>query len=318
MTGAQIHGKELLKIQVQGQPKNLVVLRGNGSTKLFDAHPLVEGFNAEHSTKLTVVSHKVADVILTVGGTWRRLRAFAVDASIAYETPGTKLGKEIVFSAKNEPRVVLATGKFKGEKNVALVSLGLASTEFKKDGNSITLDIPENRLILVPNFPGPNGFYLPHAETGVPHDEQVDQSSDARCLYRNDSSYVGLLVRYVYFHSYRQNVLASRRASCRLGVVAEVPEGDIAKIEKLIARSAEQPRIHTAKIHTANMKELLTIKKMLLKSTGISDNELKDKLEKTRQLFEISGLITNDLLTGILRELGEKFEALLSKAKEKN
>lgn len=66
------------------------------------------------------------------------------------------------------------------------------------------------------------------------------------------------------------------------------------------------------------MKELLTIKKMLLKSTGISDNELKDKLEKTRQLFEISGLITNDLLTGILRELGEKFEALLSKAKEKN
>ena len=149
----QVHGKELLRVQVQGPPRNLVVLRGNGSTRLFDAHPLVDAFNAEHGTRLTVVSHKVADVAQTVGDTWRSLLAYAVDASIAYEKPGTKLGKEIIFTADGEPKVALATGKFKGEQDVALVALGISSTDFKRDGNSITLDIPENRLVVVPNFP---------------------------------------------------------------------------------------------------------------------------------------------------------------------
>ena len=62
----QVHGKELLKVQVRGETRNLLVLRGNGSTRLFDAHPLVEGFNAENGTSLKVVSHPVADVALTV------------------------------------------------------------------------------------------------------------------------------------------------------------------------------------------------------------------------------------------------------------
>jgi len=258
----QVHGKELLKVQVQGEPKNLVVLRGNGSTKLFDAHPLVEGFNAEHGTSLTVISHKVADVALNVGETWRSLPAFAVDASIAYETHGTKLGKEIVFSSEGEPRVVLATGKYKGERDVALVTLGVSSADFKKDGDSLVLDIPENRLVVVPNFPGPDGWYMPHSETGVPHGKEVEESSDARYLYRlNDSSYVGLLVRGGSGNCYDgRNVLADYLASNRFGVVAEAPEGDAAKIQALLnkppAQADEKAVIEVPGVSLAKLSDL--------------------------------------------------------------
>ncbi len=233
----QIHGKELLRVNVAGQKKNIVVLRGNSSIKLFEAHPLVEGFNAEHGTNLKVVSYNVADVAQTVGETWRSLPAYAVDASIAYEKPGKKLGNEIVFAARNEPRVVLATGKYKGEKDVALVAQGLSSADFKKDRNSIILDIPENRLIVVPNFPDVDDWYMPHAETGVPTGGKVAQNSDARYLYGlNDSSYVGLLARDDDLNDWGQGVDVDCRASGRFGVVAEVPVFDVPKIEALLTK----------------------------------------------------------------------------------
>ncbi|MEW6749253.1 MAG: hypothetical protein AB1295_06110 [Candidatus Micrarchaeota archaeon] len=257
MAGVQIDGKGLLKVRVRGEPKNLVVLRGNGSTRLFEAHPLVDGFNAENGTKLKVVSHQVADVACTVGEMWVSLPAFAVDASIAYEAPGNRLGKEIVFSVEGEPKVVLATGKYKGERDVALVALGLSSTDFKKDGKSIVLDISEDRLILVPNFPGPDGWYVPHEQTGVPQSNEVESVS-ARYLYRlNGFSYVGLLVRGGKYFYCRQDVDANYRASVGLGVVAEVPEGDAAKIEALL-KPVEAPKSQVDAQVLAQLKEFLS------------------------------------------------------------
>lgn len=291
----QVQGKRLLKVPFQGGTRNLLVLRGNGSTRLFDAHPLVEGFNAEHGTDLTVVSHKVADVAQTVGDTWRSLPDYVVDASIAYETPGTRLGTEIVFAAENEPRVVLATGKFKGEKDVALVALDVTSADFKKDGNSIMLDIPESRLVVVPKFPGPDGWYMPHAETGVPHGRKVDQSTDARYLYRlNDSSYVGLLVRGGDVYCDGQCVGALCGASDGLGVVVEVPEGDVAKIETLISPVAAPQ---------ANKKTVIEV-------TGVSVDELRDLLGRFKQNLETLGSTAKDELLAA----GRKLEAMLSGA----
>ncbi|MFH1221455.1 MAG: hypothetical protein V1492_00030 [Candidatus Micrarchaeota archaeon] len=260
----QFHGKELVKMQVQDQPKNLLVLRRSRTTRLFDVHPLVEAFNAEHGTNLKVVSHKVADVALTVGETWRRIvsgAGFVVDASIAFEKRGAKLGKEMIFFAQDEPRVVLATGRYKGEKDVALVTKGLtyADVAYTINGKQRTLQellqaegidyllalsmrevseirqlMTDDRLILVPNFSGPSGWYTPHSETGVPHGRKVDASSDARYLYRlNDSSYVGLLVRFGGCG--RRSIDAYYWPSYGFGVVAEVPEADAPKIEALLA-----------------------------------------------------------------------------------
>ena len=240
---AQIHGKDLLRVDVQGQPKNLVVLRGNGSTSLFHAHLLVEEVNARHGTSLTVVSHKVADAALTVGETWKSLPVFAVDAVIAYEKPGTKLDKVVdFFSRMYEPRVVLATGRYQGEKDVALVALGLTSADFKREESSIVLDISDDRLTAVQKFPALDGWYLPHAETGVPQGERVDaDSTAARFLYRltDGSSYAGLLTRLHVECTRRHGVYANSFQSDRFGVVAEVPEADVTKIQALLKQNNE-------------------------------------------------------------------------------
>jgi hypothetical protein len=160
-----------------------------------------------------------------------------VDASIAYEKPGTKLGEEIVFSLEGEPRVVMKTGRYEGEKVVALVTLGLRTKDFKKDGNSVVLDVFEDRLVPVPNFPATSGWYMPHNRTGVPHGSEVEESPDARYLHKwGISSYVGPLFREVDADgcNLRQYVVAFSKASWKYAVVAEVPGQETAKIEALL------------------------------------------------------------------------------------
>ena len=187
---------------------------------------------------LSVVSHEVADTALNVGHTWESLPEFAVDASIAFEKPRTELGRHIAFSFGDEPKVVLPTHMYEGERDIALVALGLSSADFKKERGFLVLDIPERRLIAVPDFPLKSGWHRPHSRTGVPHGERVGIGSDARNLNRLiDSSYAGLLVRSGC--GFNRLVSAFYTSSARFGVVAEVPEGDVARIEALIGAQAQ-------------------------------------------------------------------------------
>lgn len=303
MAGTQIKGKKLLKVQVGGQPKNLVVLREADSTKLFNAHPLVEAFNRENGTNLRVISHKVADVAQTVGDTWESLPIHPVDASIAYEKPGTRLGREVVFIADGEPPVVLATGKYKGEKDVALVALGVTSADFVRDGNSITLAIPDSRLIVVPRFPASEGWYMPHATTGVPHGKQIANSFDARYLYRlNGSSYVGLLVRYHGCGYSRWGVFADYRASECVGVVAEVPEEDVAKIEALLEPVETPPPTKKTVIEVANVS-----------AERVKAEQLISSLDKLVEDFQTLTTTAKKKLLAVEKKL----EAVLSGATSK-
>ena len=222
-----------------------MVLRGNESTRLFDAHPLVEGFNVEHGTKLRVVPSGVADAALRSPKIWNnQYFEFVTNVAIAFETRGVKLWKEIVFcSGEGERAVLLSTGMYKGEKDIALVAMGLSSVDFHKDGDYTLLDIPENRLVAVPNFPfAVNGNYNLDPKTGIPHGIDVGERSDSRFLSKNtERPYVGLLtmgasdVCFPYYHaSYgRDNLLA---------VVAEVPEEDVKKIEILLNLTPSNPR----------------------------------------------------------------------------
>ena len=169
---------------------------------------------------------KVADAALTVGEAWGRLPAFAVDAVIAYGKPGARLDEGVEFSVEGMPSVVLATGRYKGRTDVGLVALGLSPADIKDDGKSVILDIPDDRLIEVPDFPSSDGWYMPHERTGVPHGKGVKASEEARFLWRlDDSPYVGLLVRSAERLN-RRSIYASCVASARFGVVAEVPERD--------------------------------------------------------------------------------------------
>ena len=128
-----------------------------------------------------------------------------------------------------------------------------------KSVSEIQLLVPHDRLKLIENFPARNGDYLP-GETGVPCGGIVEPGPESRFLYRlNDSSYVGLLVRYGKAEN-RQEVIALLGASSHLGVVAEVPEADIQKIEPLLGASitpiVESPGSRVEEILTAFKQEI--------------------------------------------------------------
>lgn len=263
MTIAQIYGNQL--IRVPGQQSNLIVFgpkysaRLTGSARLLDVYPLIDEFNEELRTNLSVISYKLADDTLSSGLKLGKLLNFAVDAAIAYEKPGIPIGNNIIFSDGDMPRVVLSTEEYRGEKHVALVALGLISKNMvyildgrtrtlkeilQTDGIRSFLAADPNRiseihfrvpLLPVPDFPDSDGWYMPDAETGVPHGKEVEASLDARYLFRSGSPYAGLLSR-LDCHD-RRYVFADGWAFDGFdmaGVVAEVPEKDVKTIEALI------------------------------------------------------------------------------------
>lgn len=221
---------ESLRVEVNGQVKTLLVLRKEGTTNIFEAHSIVDKFNSEYGTNLNIISNKIADIALS--GLWRTLPGFPVDTAIAYEKPGTRFGKEVVFSTKNQSKVVMATGKYEGEKDIALVALGLNSAYFKKKRNSILLEIPETQIIPVSNFPAANGWYCFHPETGVPCGQKAE-ARDIRYLWRENNSYVGLIARGINYYDWCDIVWTNCLPSTKLGVVAEVPESEISTIKSL-------------------------------------------------------------------------------------
>ena len=261
MDANMIHGTGLLNVVAQGKPKNLLVLRVGRTTALLHAHPLVEDFNSRNGTHLKLVSVPVADAALAPGPSRLSLPHFAVDATIAYEHPGTKVGKHIVFYVQGLPTVVMQTGIARGEKDVALVAMGLTSAEiaytfFNKtrtlreivdssgiesllavDFKSITeiqLRIPDDRLVIVPDFPVRDGYYMPHGATMVPQGPAVKDIPLSRKLNRlSMHSYVGLMTR-----PGGRAIGACFWPSEQLGVVAEVPESEAAKIKSLISAPA--------------------------------------------------------------------------------
>ena len=162
-----------------------------------------------------------------------------VDAIIGYEKPGVALGEEIVFKDKGEPTVILPTGQFKGEKDIALVVLGLSPLDINKDARNLTIliDVHINRLIAVRAFPSEDGYYMPHAKTTVPHGEKVDPSPEARHLWRRgDSSYVGFIARGC---GNRQRVYTTYSPLASLWVAVEVPDEDVTKIVVPGSRASE-------------------------------------------------------------------------------
>lgn len=297
MEGLFIAGKKLLRVHHQGQTKNIVVLRENGSTELFRAHLLVEKINAELGTNLTVISPIVADVALSTENVARELPCFPVDALIAYEKPDKSLGSEIVFQGKGEPRIVLATGKYKGEKNIALVALGLTSEDFKRDDNFIFLDIPDSRLIDVREFPIRDGWYMLHHQTCVPHGNEVGMKGDtshedARYLDRvEDSSFIGLMVRN---GGGWQSVDADYGATGEFGVVAEVHIKDIERIQALLPKVGDDQ----------------TEKRVIIDIRGISTDELRGLLERFGEDLKTLAATTKDELLAA----GLKLKATLSVA----
>ncbi len=243
--------KRIVRILHKDEPRYLVVLahdEGAKAPRAFEVHPLIEEFNRIHGTDLKVIPHDLADNALnSMNGIepWAytiEAGVFVVDSAIAYEIASRKLGSEVVFNSEDGHRVVLATGPYKGERRIALVAQGLACKDFKTDGRTIHLDIAPERLIMVPRFPVTcnerrltPGEYLPDGRTGIPCGEMVEPSLDSRILWRENSSYVGLIGRMsgVAGEDWKF-VGACLMPSDQVGLVSEVSQADLPKLQALI------------------------------------------------------------------------------------
>ncbi len=224
-----------IRFELNGKPISVGVLRKfNDKIPLLETLGIVKATNAEYGTNFRLIRHRVLNHLLTKTGTRREIRkVFPCPAGegLAYEKPGTKLGNQIVFAGENGSRVIISTGKYKGEKGIALVVPELTADDLQKDGKDLVIAV-DARLVAVPDFPSEEGWHMPHEETGIPHGEKVEYSNEARYLCRRYSSYVGLPVRDDdNFGNGRLHVYAYCRPSLTLGVAVEVPEGDAAKIE---------------------------------------------------------------------------------------
>ncbi len=236
------------RFELNGKPITVGVLRKFNDREripLLEAPGAVKAVNAEYGTNLRLISHRALNHLLTKTDNRREIReVFPCPAGegLTYEKPGTKLGDQIVFAEEGEPRVILSTGKYKGEKGIALVVPELTADDIQKDGKDIVIAVPDTRLVIVQNFPSEDGWYMPHEETGIPNGTLVGYSEEARFLRRRNSSYVGLPVRgdYNYDDDGRQYVVADYGPSNSRGVAVEVPEGDAAKIEGLRQLSISQ------------------------------------------------------------------------------
>jgi len=246
-----MHNRELLTLQVGGQTKKLFIAKGGYYGLALDkVHSWIEGINREHGLSLRVIPHDLADSALQDVTIYNHLsprpaHSFPVDALIAYERPGIELGDRITHSYFDGFTVELATGRYRGAHG-GLVVLGLTSADFKQHRQHTFLDIPDSRLILVPNFPNESGWYMPHAETGIPHGEQLFYGIGShpgpaeRYLARADSSsYIGILARNITIKdrcSRARCVYVALSLNSHVAVVVEVNDSDIPAIKEWALR----------------------------------------------------------------------------------
>ena len=211
---------------------------------VIEAHKLIATINAELAecgVRFRLIRPGVADFLLNKTPNWEEVEEgfpAPTDAGIGYERPGDRLGTEIVYAEKNQPKLILPTGKYKGEKDIALVVPNLTIGDFDIRSREIIMNVLDSRIVPVYHFPPKDGWHMPHAETTVPHGKEIGgyvYPKDARCLSRKEySSYVGKLTRYISaaggHGNYRQAVSARSMPSARGGVVAEFEVVDAAKL----------------------------------------------------------------------------------------
>ncbi len=175
--------REMLRSMTPEQA--LEIIEWHGNLTLFQAVSL-----AKETGKLIVPNDVIDGISTQMNYVPPRVRTGTM---VVYEGSGKPFG-DIVFYGDIRFSIPI---KFQGKVNCALVVEHPDFDLISKGENTYWLRITdENRLILVTDFPRPDGWYVPYAETGIPHGQEVGRSTGARYLFRlNNSSYVGPLVR---------------------------------------------------------------------------------------------------------------------------
>jgi hypothetical protein len=116
---------------------------------------------------------------------------FATDGLIAFEEPGKPLGPQVEFSGKGSRRMILPTGKYRGQ-DAALLSFGLSSGDFQESGKDTLIMIPDSRLIPVYDFPKASCKCTRERVLRGPKGEVRDADREAEIEFRrHEGCYVG-------------------------------------------------------------------------------------------------------------------------------
>ena len=159
-----------------------------------------------------ILSNSEIDVLLQSGKKMTKVERLAIPCwtgtFVAYAPPGEKLGKTIKFSNL----MLEVPQEFQGKKDVAIVCV---HSDLQLNGNTIT--IKPGKAELAP-IPAKEGWYVLD-EQGIPNGKaSVESDKNARFLFRQYESYIGLLARGSFFGNDRGGVYASYRPSYRFGV----------------------------------------------------------------------------------------------------
>ncbi len=172
------------------------------------------------------VGNVLADSILHSGIRGELLRAspFATSGLIAYERAGAPLGADIISEDHSGVRIIFPTGRFRGERSIALFVLSASRSDLEADrsGREIFVSLDQSRVIPVPAFPDSSGWHGTIGETGIPHGEPVPDG-EGRFLSRTVNPYVGLVARgYSHDGHGKAHVCADFAPWYHLGAVFEV------------------------------------------------------------------------------------------------
>ncbi len=159
-----------------------------------DVYRVIEDFNKQNNSSARLLRPSVADYLLT-SNIWTDClpsNPFPTDAIVAYDAPSLPLQKEIVFDDPLGTLIFPVPKEFVGHKNIVIAATDLKSQNFKKEGEHTI--ITDCSPVVFTDFPEKSGswqkydkkFILPHGKPST---------TDARCLSRKTSSYVGFLSR---------------------------------------------------------------------------------------------------------------------------
>jgi len=191
-----------------------------------------------------IISNKEADEILVDSGDWCQYRnAFPIwtGTMTAYTKKGKRFDSVVEYEQPNSKKIWIweIPAGYRNLKNSILVAEH-PDYDLVKEKNRIFVDVPNNKIIVIENFPTSVYWHKINKETAVPVETGLylngDDDNEVRLLHRIQKR-VGPLARG-YYNSYNFNYTNRRYISVgyapsdHLGVLTVSREAASEKVEK--------------------------------------------------------------------------------------
>ncbi|MBD3313948.1 hypothetical protein GF345_05895 [Candidatus Woesearchaeota archaeon] len=181
---------EIIKIGYKSEQINLGLFQRECS--FLDDYKFVDKLNSKYGIDLKVIRPQVAELLVNDpqgGKVASDFSPFMTNVIVAYtgrmnlKETDRQLRSEIFYSG-GDRSYILPTKVHEGKQGIAIVVPDVTARDFNEDNGEVILDVPEERLLAVENFPPTNGWYHLDSLTTIPIEPCVAESVEARYLIR--------------------------------------------------------------------------------------------------------------------------------------